>query len=258
MQRISRGLDFRGALSYALEGENKQPGHGRLMGGNMASTSIGSMAAEFRAIASRRLDIEKPVWHSALRMPAGEDVSDERWEAIGKSYLKRMGFDLQRTQFAFFKHDPEHMHLIVNRVQTDGKVFLGRNENLESTRIIGEMEKAFKLTITTGPSYTPEGKLVMPEKTRLKKGEIEMALRTGKISARTVLQDMVANAMEGQPTMRQFLERLDAAGVTAVPNVSAAGQINGFSFQWEGVAFTGSQLGQTYKWAAIKTKVKHD
>ena len=141
MQKISRGSGFKGVLSYAFEGEKKEKGHGRLLGGNMASTGISSLAAEFRAIAGRRPDIAKPVWHNSLRMPAGEDISDERWMAIGKSYLKRMGFDLKNTQFAFFKHDEEHMHLIVNRVLIDGTVFLGKQENLISTRVISELEK---------------------------------------------------------------------------------------------------------------------
>ena len=258
MQKISRGSGFKGVLSYAFEGEKKEKGHGRLLGSNMASTGISSLAAEFRVIAARRPDIAKPVWHNSLRMPAGEDISDERWMAIGKSYLKRMGFDLRNTQFAFFKHDEEHMHLIVNRVLIDGTVFLGKQENLISTRVISELEKAFKLTLTRGPSYTPEGKIVMPAKSGLKKAEIEMALRTQTKPARQVLQELVADALKGRPTTLQFLERLDAAGVRAVPNIASTGRMNGFAFEWEGVLLTGSQLGAAYKWAAIQKEIVYD
>ncbi|MBG6077789.1 DNA-primase RepB domain-containing protein [Polaromonas sp. CG_9.11] len=258
MQRISRGTGFKGVLSYALEGKDREAGHGRLIGGSMASTGISSLAAEFRAIAGRRPDIAKPVWHNSLRMPAGEDITDERWNAIGKSYLKRMGFDLKNTQFAFFKHDDEHMHVIVNRVLINGTVFLGKNDNLISTRVIAELEKAFKLTITRGPSYTPEGKIVMPEKSGLKKAEIEMALRTETKPARLVLQELVAGALKGRPTTQQFLERLDAAGVTAVPNIASTARMNGFAFEWEGVPFTGSQLGAAYKWAALQKEMIYD
>ena len=258
MQKISRGSGFKGVLSYAFEGEKKETGHGRLLGGNMASTGISSLAAEFRAIAARRSDIEKPVWHNSLRMPAGEDISDERWVAVGKSYLKRMGFDLKNTQFSFFKHADEHVHLIVNRVLIDGTVFLGQNENLKSTRVIGELERAFKLTVTRGPSYSAEGKLVMPEKTGLKKAELEMALRTETKPARLMLQELVAGAMKGRPTTRQFLERLDVAGVMAVPNIASTGRMNGLSFEWDGVAFTGSQLGAAYKWTALQKELIYD
>jgi len=258
MQKISRGNGFKGVLSYALEGKDREAGHGRMIGGSMASTGINSLAAEFRAIAGRRLDIARPVWHNSLRMPSGEDISDERWNAIGKSYLKRMGFDLKNTQYAFFKHDEEHMHLVVNRVLINGTVFLGKQENLISTRVISELEKAFKLTITRGPSYTPEGKIVMPEKRGLKKGEIEMALRMETKPARVLLQELVAGALKGRPTTLQFLERLDAAGVTAVPNIASTARMNGFAFEWEGVLFKGSDLGAAFKWGAIQQEIVYD
>lgn len=258
MQKISRGSGFQGVLRYALEGKDQGPGHGRLLGGSMAGTTARELAAEFRAIARMRPDIARPVWHNSLRMPAGEDISDARWNAIATSYLKRMRFDLKHTQYAVFKHDDAHVHLVVNRVMTDGSVFLGRNENLLSTQVIQRLERAFKLTLTPGPSYTPEGKIVMPAKSGLKKAEIEMALRLQTQPARQVLQDLVAGALKGRPTTGEFLARLDALGVQAVPNIASTGRMNGFSFEWDGIAFTGSQLGAAYKWAAIQQAIVYD
>lgn len=255
MQKISRGNGFKGVLEYAFGGKHREPGHGRLIFGNLASTGINSLAAEFRAIAARRPDIAKPVWHNSLRMPAGEDVSDERWQAIGKSYLKRMGFDLKNTQFLLVKHLDEHVHVIVNRVLIDGTVFLGQNENLKSTRVIGQLEKAFRLTLTPGPTYDADGKIVMPEKSGLKKAEIEKALRTETKPPRLVLQEQVAIALQGRPTMAVFLQRLDAAGVIPIPNIANTGTFNGFSFDWQGVAFSGSKLGAAYKWAALQKEI---
>ena len=258
MQKISRGNGFKGVLAYAFGGEKREAGHGRLIGGNLASSGIHSLAAEFRAIAARRSDIEKPVWHNSLRMPVGEDISDERWNAVGKSYLKRMGFDLKNTQFVLVKHPDEHVHVIVNRVLIDGTVFLGQNENLKSTRVIGQLEKAFKLTLTPGPTYDADGKIVMPEKSGPKKAEIEQALRTGTKPARLVLQEQVTLAMAGRPTMLAFLERLDAAGITTIPNIAGTGTMNGFSFEWAGVAFSGSKLGAIFKWEALQQSIIYD
>lgn len=258
MQKISRGNGFKGVLEYAFGGEKREAGHGRLIGGNLASSGIHSLAAEFRAIAARRPDIEKPVWHNSLRMPVGEDVSDERWNAIGKSYLKRMGFDLKNTQYIFVKHEDDHVHVIVNRVLINGAIFLGQNENLKSTRVIGQLEKAFHLTLTPGPSYDANGKIVMPEKSGLKKAEIEQALRTETKPARLVLQEKVARAMQGRPLMLEFLQRLDAAGITTIPNVASTGTVSGLSFEWDGVAFSGSKLGAAYKWAALQQGIIYD
>lgn len=258
MQKISRGSGFKGVLSYAFEGKDQEAGHGRLLGGSMAGTTARELAAEFRAIARLRPDIARPVWHNSLRMPAGEDISDARWNAIATSYLKRMRFDVKRTQYAVFKHDDAHVHLVVNRVMTDGSVFLGRNENLLSTKVIQRLERAFKLTLTPGPTYSAEGKIVMPERSKPSKNELEQALRLGELPARLALQARVTAALQGRPTTGEFLARLDAVGVQAVPNIASTGRMNGFSFEWEGIAFTGSQLGAAYKWAAIQQEMEYD
>ncbi|MEC5215015.1 hypothetical protein RCH06_003592, partial [Polaromonas sp. CG_9.5] len=258
MQKISRGSGFKGVLSYAFEGKDQEVGHGRLLGGSMAGTTARELAAEFRAIARLRPDIARPVWHNSLRMPAGEDISDARWNAIATSYLKRMRFDVKHTQYAVFKHDDAHVHLVVNRVMTDGSVFLGRNENLLSTKVIQRLEHAFKLTLTPGPTYSAEGKIVMPERSKPSKNELEQALRLGELPARLALQARVATALQGRPTTGEFLARLDAAGVQAVPNIASTGRMNGFSFEWDGIAFTGSQLGAAYKWAAIEKEIQYD
>lgn len=258
MQKISRGSGFKGVLSYAFEGKDQEVGHGRLLGGSMAGTTARELAAEFRAIARLRPDIARPVWHNSLRMPAGEDISDARWNAIATSYLKRMRFDVKRTQYAVFKHDDAHVHLVVSRVLSDGSVFLGRNENLLSTKVIQRLERAFKLTLTPGPTYSAEGKIVMPERSKPSKNELEQALRLGELPARLALQARVTAALQGRPTTGEFLARLDAAGVQAVPNIASTGRMNGFSFEWEGIAFTGSQLGAAYKWAAIQQEMEYD
>ena len=258
MQKISRGNGFKGVLSYAFEGKDQEQGRGRLLGGSMAGTTARELAAEFRAIARMRPDIERPVWHNSLRMPAGEDISDERWRAIAKSYLKRMGFELNHTQYAVFKHDDAHVHLVVNRVLTDGSVFLGRNENLLSTKVIQRLERAFKLTLTPGPRYDPDGKIVMPERSKPSKNELEQAMRLGELPARLALQARVTAALQGRPTTGEFLARLDAAGVKAVPNIASTARMNGFSFEWDGIAFTGSQLGAAYKWAALQQNIDYD
>ncbi|WP_420977590.1 relaxase/mobilization nuclease domain-containing protein, partial [Campylobacter coli] len=46
--------------------------------------------------------------------------------------------------------DGQHIHIIANRINmVGGKLYLGKNENLISTRIISELEKVHKLTQTT-------------------------------------------------------------------------------------------------------------
>jgi len=117
MNRIKRGRGFRGLLDY-LEENRDGPAPGRLTGGTMSGHTPRELAAEFKASRQLRPDIEKPVWHNSLRMPAGEDVSDEMWDRIARDYLQRMGFDLTKTQVCCWKHDDEAaLHIVASRIQ---------------------------------------------------------------------------------------------------------------------------------------------
>lgn len=257
MRKISRGTGFSGVLAYCLEGEKGEIGHGKLIGGTMAGTTKIKLSSEFRAVSALRPDIEKPVWHSSLRMPKGEDVTDDKWREIIVDYMEAMGWPAS-VQYAAFKHTDEHVHIVANRVLIDSTVYLGQNENLKSTRVIGELEKRHGLTLTKGPDVDENGKIVMPETSALKKREIEKALRTGDKPARLVLQDLVRDAMKNRPSVVQFMERLEVAGVDVLPNIASTGRMNGFSFRYGGLKFSGSELGTAFKWSALQKEVSYD
>ena len=259
MRKISRGKGFSGLLNYAATGEDNEPGHGRLLGGTMAGTTPKALAREFKAVALLRPDIEKPVWHSSLRMPKNQDVDDETWSRIAVRYMELMDWPTDQSQWCIWKHDQdEHIHVIANRVQLDGKIYLGQNENLKNTRIIAQLEREFGLTITKGVEYDDQGKIVMPEKTQPKKPELEKALRTGDKPPRLVQQEVIAAALADRPTITAFLERLDAAGIEAIPNIASTGRMNGFAFRLDGIKFSGSELGAAFKWAALQKGMDYD
>ena len=257
MQKISRGRGFRGALNYAFERDSKDPEPGRLLGGNMSGQNARQLAAEFGQVHRTRPDIEKPVWHNALRLPKDEKLSDAQWVTIADDYMQRMGFTESHPR-AYVLHDDadgQHIHIVASRVSTEGKVYLGKNENLASTRHIQALEREHGLTITKGPTYDPEtGKIVMPKSRQLKKGEVEMALRTGAEPPRQKLQRLINDAMADKPTALRLAERLTAAGVTVMANVASTGRCNGFSFELDGVAFKGSDLGKAYSWKGLQER----
>lgn len=257
MQKISRGRGFRGALDYVFKRATKGAEPGRLLGGNMSGQDARQLAAEFGQVRRTRPDIEKPVWHNALRLPKDEKLTDAQWVAIADDYMQRMGFAEAHPR-AYVLHDDadgQHIHIVASRVSTDGKVYLGKNENLASTRHIQALEREHGLTITKGPTYDAEtGKIVMPDSRQIKKEEIERALRTGAEPPRQMLQRLIDDAMTNKPTAPQLAERLTAAGVTVRANMASTGRCNGFSFELDGVAFKGSGLGKTYSWKGLQER----
>ena len=257
MHKVSRGHGFRGALNYAFERDSKDVAPGRLLGGNMDGHSPSELSSEFAISRQVRPDIRKPVWHNALRFPKGEKISDEQWVTIANDYMIRMGFtDLH--QRVYVQHDDEtgqHVHIIASRIALDGHLYLGRNENLISTRIIQQLEHDHNLTITKGVELQGDGTQVHPLKKRLKKAEQEMGKRSGTIPPRETIQNAIDQIFSenlpspsdaGKITATQFAQALTSAGIKYKAHIASTGRLNGFSFEVDGVALSGSQLGKGY------------
>lgn len=137
-----------------------------------------------------------------------------------------------------------------------GAVYLGKNENLKSTRIISELEKKHVLTITEGPGFNND-KIVMPDKSKPQKNELEKALRTGESPPRLLLQTVIDEALADRPSMGDFADRLDAAGVTVRPNIASTGRLNGLTFDLNNLTFSGSKLGKKYSWKKLQKRIDY-
>lgn len=264
MQKIQRGVIFQSLVDYLYARESKDKDRGVLIGGNMSAQEPKSLAKEFLVSRALRPDIEKPVWHNALRLPKGEKLSNEKWNEIADDYMQRMGFS-DMHQRCYWLHDDEdgqHVHIAASRIGLDGSVYLGRNENLESTKVIAQLEEEYGLQPTPKrQEYEDKDgnrRVSMPDKRKPTKNEIEQAVRTGQEPPRQRLQRLVEEAMQGKPTSVQFAERLEAVGVTPIANLATTGRMSGFSFAIDGVEFKGSQLGDMYKWSRLSEEVSYE
>jgi hypothetical protein len=156
MRKVRRGTGFRGVLNYVFgrDDEHKEE-PGRLLGGNLSGTDPRTLAQEFGITRNLRPEIEKPVWHNSLRLPRGESVSDDQWVKIADDYMRDMGFSDLHPRCYVLHDDKEgqHIHIVASRIALDGSLYLGKNENLISTRVIQQLEIDHMLTITKGPEY---------------------------------------------------------------------------------------------------------
>lgn len=256
MRKISRGKGFAGVVRYGFIGEIKGPREleGRVVGGNMSANDMDGLIDEFNSVAALRPDIEKPVWHNSLRLPKEEKISDKEWEKIGARYMQKMGFS-KHHPYVCILHDDEdgqHIHIIASRVGLNSKIFLGQNENLESTKIIYDLEKEFGLKKSeTLVPLDADKKIIMPDKRKATKKEVEKALANDEEPLRYQLQKLVDKALEEPATATQFVERLRAGGVDVRVNIASTGRLNGFSFGMEGIYFGGQKLGANYKLASL-------
>ena len=260
MNRVKRGREFRGILNYIFgRDKDHKNAPGILIGGNMSGDDPRTLAQEFGVTRKLRPDIQKPVWHNSLRLPRDEHITPEQWTAIADDYMQRMGFGSLHPRCYVLHDDKEgqHIHIAASRIALDGALYLGKNENLASTRIIQQLEIEHGLTITKGPEYE-NGKIKMPKVKNPSKPEMEKGLRLEVKPPRLVLQDLLNTAIQEPKTVMQFVKFLEEDGVNVLPNVASTKRLNGFSFEFGGLSFKGSSLGDAYKWSSLLRVIDYD
>ncbi|EKJ8409181.1 relaxase/mobilization nuclease domain-containing protein [Klebsiella pneumoniae] len=259
MQKIKRGKNFAGVVFYALRPASHHKTPPSVIGGNMDGSNAGELIAEFNATKALRPDLAKPVWHNSLRLPKNEALTDAQWSEIADDYMSRMGFSETHLR-CYVLHDDaagQHIHIIASRIElSSGKLYLGKNENLISTRIIQDLEQDYQLTRTKGPKASPAAPSPTP---KLKKSRNEMMIekRTGELCPKGFIQDALNELLDTRQSITDFVQQLVAQNIRPIPNIASTGRMNGFSFEYNGIAFKASQLGKGYSWSALQSRIDY-
>ena len=257
MRKIRRGKNFAGVVQYALKPGSHHKSDPIVIGGNMLSGFALELISEFNGTKQLRPDVQKPVWHNSLRLPNGESLTNEQWSSIADDYMERMGFsDTHLRCYVLHDDDGQHIHIIASRIDmADGKLYLGRNENLISTRIISEIEIDHNLTVTkTAPAIAPK----QPKRKRISRNEQMLSARTGVPSPKEALKQILDKSLSDKPDLLTFTKRLEEAEVGWTANVASTGKMNGFSFSYRDIAFKASQLGKGYSWANLQKQLNYN
>lgn len=256
MNKIKRGKNFRGVVSYALAPAPHHMTAPMVIGGNLVGITVDELTAEFVKTQKLREDVTKPVWHNSLRLPDGESLTNQQWRNIADDYMKRMGFSDTHLR-CYVLHDDEagqHIHIIASRINVlaDDQLYLGRNENLKSTRIIHELEEDHQLTRTKGHSPSSPPKVRKPSR-----NEEMMEARTGNKAPKKVIQEAIEAVLSfyGTITIDDFVYELSKLKITAKASIASTGKMNGFSFEYAGIAFKASQLGKAYSWSSLSKRI---
>ncbi|EHY4689253.1 relaxase/mobilization nuclease domain-containing protein [Salmonella enterica subsp. enterica serovar Freetown] len=259
MQKIKRGKNFAGVVFYALRPASHHKTPPSVIGGNMDGSNAGELIAEFNATKALRPGLAKPVWHNSLRLPKNEALTDAQWSEIADDYMSRMGFSETHLR-CYVLHDDaagQHIHIIASRIElSSGKLYLGKNENLISTRIIQDLEQDYQLTRTKGPKASPAAPSPKP---KLKKSRNEMMIekRTGEQCPKGIIQNALNELLDTRQSITDFVQQLVAQNIRPIPNIASSGRMNGFSFEYNGIAFKASQLGKGYSWSALQSRIDY-
>ena len=218
MQRIKRHKNFINVVKYVLKSASHHREAPSIIGGNMTGDCANELIAEFDTASRLRTDIAKPAWHNSLRLPKGEELTNEQWKLIADDYMDQMGFSDTHLR-CYVLHDDsmgQHIHIIANRVDAvSGKVHLGRHESLVSGRIIQELEIAHGLTQTPAVRVQPK-----QTKRKLSRNEEMLSQRTGLPCPKKSLQQIIDKCLKDKPNLETFIKRIREAQVAWTANVS--------------------------------------
>lgn len=226
ISKVMAGSSFSGALGYASEKEKAE----FITKGGVFNDDAKGIAAEMAANADQR-KLKTPVLHVALSLPPGERATADQWRIAAETYLTKMGFDLNKSQYAVYRHndrDHDHIHIIANRVQLDGQVISDGNHWRRSHEATRHAEKAAGLS----QLQKSDGKM--------QKGHMHQ-LRTA-----------IDKALDGGASLAQFRARLAQAGIQLKENRASTGRLAGLSFKDQsGRIWKGSALGKEYSALAL-------
>lgn len=240
-----KGKGFRGCLDYVL---GKKGAY--IIGGTMCGQTAEALSTEFAITRQLKPHLKMAVFHATLSVDSREkldsDVENERrWCSVADDYMKAMEFD--NNQYVVVKHTDtqhDHIHIVGSRIRFDGTVVDDSWDYYKSQDVIRALEAKYNLEVLA-PSWESE-------KRAQTTGEYRKTRDTGQKSVRVQLQALIEQCTHDNPTMPELIERLQQEDVAVQIRMTRTGCIKGISYQLNGIAFNGTQLGKTYTFHGLQ------
>ncbi len=231
--KIVQGRGFRGVVNYVLDKNNAQ-----------LLYAEGARAKDKDSIIQSKMNpkIARPVAHVSLDFSAQDKakLTDYFMVGVAQEYLKKMGYE--NTQYIIARHhdtDHPHVHLVINRIDNDGKRITDQNEKLRSTKVCMELTKKYGLYIALGKENVKEHRLKEPDKTKY---EIYYALQSAIPKCRN---------------WQQLQTELQNSGITIdLRKNGSTEQIPGVRFEKKGYGFNRSKIDRSCSYSKISIQLQ--
>ena len=230
--KIIQGRGFKGVVNYVLD-KNKA----ELLAADRLRLSTKDSVVRSFITQSSLNPIAKPVAHISLDFSAQdkEKLTNRKMVEIAHEYMAKMGYG--NTQFLIARHndtDHPHLHLILNRVDSDGKRISDRNERIRSTQVCKELTIKHGLYFAKGKENVKRYRLREPDKAKY---EIYDALKSALPKANNWQELSAILAKEG------IMVEFKTKGKTS--------QIEGVKFKKGVYSFSGSKIDRQFSYSKI-------
>ncbi|MDZ8237627.1 MAG: relaxase/mobilization nuclease domain-containing protein [Nostoc sp. ChiQUE01a] len=249
----TKGRGFRKLLDYLESREDA-----KLIGGNMSGRNARELAREFKLSRQLNSDADRVVYHVSLSAAKGDKLDDEKWSEIGSRYMKEMGFDA--NQFVIFRHhntDDDHIHIAASRIRIDTGLLVHDSwDYVRSEKVLRQIEQDYDLVQVQGSREKLQRTPSTGQIRRIRREQEEYEL--GKLEqppGRTIkeeLQQTIDRASVDHPYMPVLIWRLQLAGISVRAGFTRNGKSKGISYEKDGQAFSGTQLGAAYTFPGLQ------
>ena len=230
--KIVQGADFRGVVNYVMLKPDAEPLGSR----GLRNDSIDHIVESFRTQASLN-PITKPVTHISLDFSAydKERLTNKMMLQIADEYLNLMGYG--NTQVLIVRHhdrEHPHLHLVLNRIDGNGKRISDKNERVRNAKVCRELSNKYGLYIAPNKDNVKRHRLREPDKTKY---EIYDAIRECLPKCRN--WNDLTTALRKQGIDTEFKRK----GSTST--------IEGVKFSKNGYTFSGSRVDKAFSYSKL-------
>lgn len=237
--KIVQGRGFKGVVNYVLDKKDAQ----LLSANGIRLRDKGSIINSF-ITQSKLNNISKPVAHISLSFSAQDKdkLTNQKMVQIALEYMRKMGYG--NTQFLITRHhdtDHPHIHLLLNRIDHDGKRISDQNERIRSTKACKELTEKYGLYFAKGKENVKEHRLREPDKT--------------KYEIYNILKSEVSRSNDWQ----ELIAKLNKKGVTVeLKTRGSTDKIEGVKFSKNGYSFSGSKVDKQFSFSKIEFTLRQN
>lgn len=234
--KIKNGANFKGVLLYN-EKENAE-----IIAKNMAGENQKELTKEFILGHELNPRVEKPVKHHILSFSKNDELDPDKLQSITQDYLNKIGYS--NNQYVSYLHtdtDNPHLHIVVNKVNMDGKNTHLDFEKRKSRNILMELEKKYNLTRTREQATEQSSSY---DKTYAETQE--NLHKKGKKTDKEIIKDSIKQALEKRPLSEHYFSSfLKQQGIDLIKKG------RGYQFEYNGRIYKASNIDRKYSFAKL-------
>lgn len=228
------GRSFKGCCSYNLQ--KVDTGKGQiLMSQGVRDYDQAAMVADFVRQAKMNPELNRSVWHTAISFAPQDNArlltSPQLMQQVAGEYLKGMG--LEASQYVVVEHqdtDHRHLHIIANRVGSDGKAISDGNNYHRQTKLMRQIETKYGLTPLIEQQQRQSLKNV-PEHDR----------------SRLTIRDQVRTCLSRSTNSKELQTELARHSIRLIVNKTGEGVARGLSFEQVSQNERGEKMTTAFK-----------